>query len=135
MLQPSKLQESKRNAEGILQDLQSTGATKRKMDFVGDCDARPCDGTDNPRADDTFTIVSLECLNELFCAVMCKVCGGDVNFSKGEREFGLAVKLCRVCELRRLAVSMELAAHARQPKDKSVRRKHPCHARNAKYRK
>lgn len=65
------------------------------MNFVSNCDGRPCDGTDGHRADDAFTIVSLECLNELF--IKCKVCSEGVNFSKGEGEFGLAVKLSVAC--------------------------------------
>lgn len=97
MLQPSELEENKRKAEKRIQELESTGATKRKMDFVGNCEARTVDDTDGRRADDTFSIVSLECLDELLRAVKCKVCGGDVNISKGEREYGLAVKLFLVC--------------------------------------
>lgn len=97
MLQPSELEENKRKAEKRIQELESTGATKGKMDFVGNCEARPLDDTDGRRADDTFSIVSLECPDELLRAVKCNVCGGDVNISKGEREYGLAVKLFLVC--------------------------------------
>ncbi|XP_077494020.1 uncharacterized protein LOC144104733 [Amblyomma americanum] len=98
MLQPSDLLENKRKAEGILQELESTAATKKKLDFIGSCDDCPLDGTDGRRADDSaFSIVSLDSFNELLRAVKCRVCGGDVHVSKGNREYGLAVKLSLVC--------------------------------------
>lgn len=98
MLQPSDLIEKKRKAEGMLQELGSTAATKRKADFIATSDARLLDATGGCRADDTtFTVVSLESLNELLSAVKCKVCGGDVHISKGNREYGLAVKLSLAC--------------------------------------
>ncbi|KAH9378592.1 hypothetical protein HPB48_009959 [Haemaphysalis longicornis] len=47
--------------------------------------------------DTNFLIASLDSLNSLMNGVKCKTCGGNVSVSTGEREYGLAVKLCLEC--------------------------------------
>ncbi|XP_077537466.1 uncharacterized protein LOC144149688 [Haemaphysalis longicornis] len=92
MLQPADLQARQDNAEAKLQKLASTPATKRKFGRLdkSDEEAQPVDET-------AFVIVNLESVNELFSAVKCRICGGDVRVEKCDREYGLAVKLMVVC--------------------------------------
>lgn len=92
MLQPSELLANKKRAEEKIRELETTAATKRKCDFL--------DGSEDavrPSADTTFTVVSLDSVNELLQLVKCKTCGGNVHITKGDREYGLAVKLIMEC--------------------------------------
>lgn len=94
ILQPAELQENARNAEAKLQELASTSATKRKQDRLAAAgDGAAADSPDNV----SFVVVSLDSVNDLLRCVKCKTCGGDVNISKCDREYGLAVKLLITC--------------------------------------
>ncbi|KAH9372085.1 hypothetical protein HPB48_017426 [Haemaphysalis longicornis] len=91
---PAELQENARNAEAKLQELASTSATKRKQDRLAAAgDGAAADSPDNV----SFVVVSLDSVNDLLRCVKCKTCGGDVNISKCDREYGLAVKLLITC--------------------------------------
>ncbi|KAH9381902.1 hypothetical protein HPB48_015378 [Haemaphysalis longicornis] len=93
MLHPSQVAEVRQNAENKLHDLSSTGATQRKCSLLGDPDNAAATPLDETR----FVIVSLTQLNELMRAVKCKLCSGDVEIGKEDREYGLAVKLVLKC--------------------------------------
>lgn len=93
MLQPSEVREKKAKAEERLHDLASKPAMKRKMD----CFASESPDVATGPVDTNFLIASLDSLNSLMNGVKCKTCGGNVSVSTGEREYGLAVKLCLEC--------------------------------------
>lgn len=93
MLHPLQVAEVRRNAENRLHELSSTGATQRKCSLLGDLDNAAATPLDETR----FVIASLTQLNELMCAVRCKLCSGDVEIGKEDREYGLAVKLVLKC--------------------------------------
>lgn len=97
MLQRSELLEIEAKAKEKLQALDSTSATQRKQDFIGNCDDRPLRDANGSVHDTAFTVVNLESFTELLSAVKCKVCGGNVDVSKGDREYGLAVRLALLC--------------------------------------
>ncbi|KAH9366722.1 hypothetical protein HPB48_008777 [Haemaphysalis longicornis] len=69
MLQPSELLTNKKRAEEKIRELETTAATKRKSDFLGGSEDAA-----HPPADTTFTVIA-----------------------KGDREYGLAVKLMIEC--------------------------------------
>lgn len=91
MLQPSEVREQKSKADKRLHDLASKPAMKRKMDRFA---FESPDVATGPVDDTNFVIASLDSLNGLMNGVKCKTCGGNVSVSIGEREYGLAVKLC-----------------------------------------
>lgn len=94
ILQPAELHENARNAEAKLQELASISATTRKQDrLAAASDGAAADSADNV----SFVVISLDCVNDLLRCVKCKTCGGDVNISKCDREYGLAVKLLITC--------------------------------------
>lgn len=93
MLQPLEVAEVRRNAENKLHELASTGATQRKCGLLADVD----DAAATPLDETRFLVVSLAQVNELMRAVKCKLCSGDVNIGKEDREYGLAVKLVLTC--------------------------------------
>ncbi|CAN8019459.1 unnamed protein product, partial [Ixodes persulcatus] len=48
----------------------------------------------------SFVVVNLDIVNLLLRLTKCKACGGDVELRKGDREYGLVVKLglcCNIC--------------------------------------
>lgn len=94
ILQPAELHENARNAEAKLQELASISATTRKQDRLAAAgDGAAADSADNV----SFVVINLDCVNDLLRCVKCKTCGGDVNISKCDREYGLAVKLLITC--------------------------------------
>ncbi|KAL3218143.1 hypothetical protein MRX96_050846 [Rhipicephalus microplus] len=82
VLHPLEVAEVRRNAENKLQELASTGATQRKCGLLADIDDAAATLLDETR----FSIVSLDQVNELTRAVKCKLCSGDENIGKEDRE-------------------------------------------------
>lgn len=103
MLEPADLLKIEKDAEEKLRNLASTPATKRKSELlVRAADAAAAsdaaaEGSDvmNTR----FAVVSLDAINALLSFFKCKVCGGDASMSKGERDYGLAIKMVVSCEI------------------------------------
>lgn len=50
-----------------------------------------------PESAAEYMIVDLEAINALLKSTVCRTCRGSLSIVKGEREYGLAVKLCLVC--------------------------------------
>lgn len=98
MLQPEDLQHIDSEAEGKLQVLASTPATDRKSELLDRVHAAA--PTNNELAT-SFFIASYDSLNALLASMNCKctICGGNVIVRKGERDFGLAVKLVAECAI------------------------------------
>ncbi|KAH7933284.1 hypothetical protein HPB49_011170 [Dermacentor silvarum] len=94
MLQPSDVEQRRIRTEEKLRELASTAATKRKSD----CFHRNSRVVDSAPDETTFTMVSLDLQNQLLKFAKCTTCGSsDIAFKKGEREYGLAVKLTLSC--------------------------------------
>ncbi|XP_077490729.1 uncharacterized protein LOC144101435 [Amblyomma americanum] len=93
MLRPSDVQRDVIRTKKKLGELASTPATKRKSDCFRDDSS----AADRPLDEACFTIVSLASLNDLLRLAKCSTCGGDISVEKGEREYGLAVKLVLKC--------------------------------------
>ncbi|CAN8010699.1 unnamed protein product [Ixodes pacificus] len=82
--------EIEHHATEARQKLSSVSATHRKCSLLDEI-------ADLPEVGTAFTVVSLTAVNALLECVKCKVCGGTVNISKGDREYGVAVKLVLSC--------------------------------------
>lgn len=78
--------EIEHHATEARQKLSSVSATHRKSSLLDE-------NADVPEVGTAFTVVSLTAVNALLECVKCKVCGGTVSISKGDREYGVAVKL------------------------------------------
>ncbi|XP_077500045.1 uncharacterized protein LOC144110831 [Amblyomma americanum] len=86
--------ELERRATEARHELSSVSGTRRKRSLLR------ATINDSLVSGTPFTVLALTSVNELLECVKCKVCGGSVNISKGELEFGIAVKLplnCEVC--------------------------------------
>lgn len=82
-----------RRAEEERQKLSSLSATRRKQSLIGDSPEAAASGT-------AFTILSLAALNQLLRCAKCEFCRGPLTVTKGDREYGVAVKLvvnCAIC--------------------------------------
>lgn len=80
-------------AEEQRQKLSSLSATRRKRSLIGDSPEAGGSGTE-------FTLLSLPLLNQLLRCAKCEFCSGPLNVSRGDREYGLAVRIvvnCAVC--------------------------------------
>lgn len=73
--------------------MSSVAATERKRNLI----AKRADAVVPPPDETAFTIVNLEAVNALISRLQCKICKGDAQIMRGEREYGLAVKLQLVC--------------------------------------
>ncbi|CAN7980517.1 unnamed protein product, partial [Ixodes pacificus] len=67
-------------------------ATTRKASLVDVADPAA------PESTSCFVVVSLDVVNSLLQLAKCKTCCGDVELVKGDREYGLAVKLKLCCK-------------------------------------
>lgn len=95
ILLPQQLEDEKKEAEGKLREMSSVAATERKRNFI----AKRADAVVPPPDETAFTIVDLEAVNALISRLQCKICKGDAQIMRGEREYGLAVKLQLVCTI------------------------------------
>lgn len=94
ILQPQQIEDKKKKAEEKLREISSVAATERKRSLI----AKRADAVGPPPDETTFTILDLEAVNALIILhLKCKICNGDAEIRRGEREYGLAVKLELVC--------------------------------------
>lgn len=77
-------------AEEKLTMLSTMSATERKVAMFADYDTS--EATPSPNTT-FFTIVDLDAVNSLLHFVKCISCGGGVRLERGERDYGVAVKL------------------------------------------
>ncbi|KAG0443042.1 hypothetical protein HPB47_015350 [Ixodes persulcatus] len=75
--------------------LSQMSATRRKQSLLGE----KTEDAETTATGTSFTVLSLAALNELLRRVKCKLCGSSVNISKGDREYGIAVKLILNCDV------------------------------------
>lgn len=82
-----------KRAEDKIASLSSISASERKLSTlpITHDDAGPSASAS------TYTVVDLAAINRLLQRTRCRTCGGDVSITKGEREYGIAVKLCLQC--------------------------------------
>lgn len=80
----------------VLRQLGSTPATARKIENFSRRSGAETVATE-PAA--PYTIVELDAVNDLILQTMrCHICRGKVKLTRGDREYGLAVKLHAVCD-------------------------------------
>lgn len=64
--------------------------------LVRSSDGNARNGDAHPPATE-YMIVHLEAISRLLAMTVCRTCRGNLSVARGEREYGLAAKLCIVC--------------------------------------
>lgn len=97
--------EARQYRNGLDQDPSSGDADRVQADenvaslssaHSSDLDGNVRDSNAHPPATE-YMIVHLEAVNRLLANTVCRTCRGNLSVVRGEREYGLAAKLCLVC--------------------------------------
>lgn len=92
-MQPQQSEDEKKKTEGKLRETSSVAAIEQKRSLV----AEHAVAVVPPPNKTTFTVVDLQAINALISRLKCKTYSGDAEIRRGERVYGLAVKLLLVC--------------------------------------
>ncbi|KAG0413301.1 hypothetical protein HPB47_009542 [Ixodes persulcatus] len=95
LLSDAQKAEIESRARDTEKKLSQMSATRRKQSLLGE----KTEDSETTATGTSFTVLSLSALNELLRRVKCKLCGSSVNISKGDREYGIAVKLILNCDV------------------------------------
>ncbi|CAN8029862.1 unnamed protein product [Ixodes persulcatus] len=95
LLSDAQKAEIESRARDTEKKLSQMSATRRKQSLLGE----KTEDAETTATGTSFTVLSLSALNELLRRVKCKLCGSSVNISKGDREYGIAVKLILNCDV------------------------------------
>ncbi|KAH8023681.1 hypothetical protein HPB51_015177 [Rhipicephalus microplus] len=92
----AEVEENHAREKATLDRLSSTPATARKIDFfTASCSEATAQDSDHAAP---YLLMHLDILNAIMGALCCKACHGPASIVRGDRDYGLAVKVLVQCE-------------------------------------
>lgn len=96
VLTEAEVEENRAREKETLERLSSAPATARKIDsFTASCSEASTLDSDHAAP---YLVMHLDVLNSIMGVVCCKVCHGPATIVRGDRDYGLAVKVSVHCE-------------------------------------